>query len=94
MGSRDRLRRELPNWWGNDGSTADTCFQLQFKVALRASVHAPRIAWIGGSPGSLWSNAAEDTLPSSVEIDRALDFIVWQLKPELGRADARHLVFV
>lgn len=63
-------------------------------VALRDGDHAPRLAWISGSPGNAWSNVVDETLPSSVEIGGASVPITWRLKPELGSADAHHVVFV
>ena len=64
------------------------------KVLLRAGDPAPRLDWIKGSTANLWSNAGDEPLPASVEIDGVSTPISWQLKPELGHADPRHVVFV
>ncbi len=64
------------------------------QVALRPGDHSPRLVWINGSSGNRWSNVADEPLPASVEISGATVPITWQLKPELGHADAHSLVFV
>jgi alpha-galactosidase len=67
---------------------------FSIQVALRAGDHAPRVALISGSPGNAWSNAGDEPLPAGVEIDGVFVPITWQLKPQLGHAAARNVVFV
>jgi alpha-galactosidase len=64
------------------------------RVELRGNTAAPRLVRLTGGSGPAWSNEAEETLPSSVEINGATVPITWQLKPVLSQAGARNVVFV
>ena len=63
-------------------------------LALRAGEHVPTLAWVSGIPGFQFSNAAEEPLPASVEMNGKQVALTWELKPDLGRADRHHVVFV
>jgi len=71
-----------------EGSPAALVSNSSVKVTLRAGGHAPRIESIGGGHGNTWSNVGDVALPTSVNVDGAPVSITWQLKPELGQADA------
>lgn len=64
------------------------------RVELRAGESAPRLAGLFHPAGGAWRNREEETLPASVEVNGATVPVIWRLKPELGRADAHHAVFV
>jgi len=69
------------------------------QVYLRDDAHGPRLIWIEGTKvagleGSSWDNQADEPLPSTVEVNGAAVPLAWQLKPELGHADLRKVVFV
>jgi hypothetical protein len=64
------------------------------QVVFKAGDHAPRLLWFGPARGNIWRNNTEEPLPNSVEVDGATVPVAWQLKPELGRADGHHVVFV
>jgi hypothetical protein len=63
-------------------------------LALRAGEHAPALAWVSGIPGFHFTNAADEPLPASVEVNGDQVALTWELKPELAHADKRHVVFV
>jgi hypothetical protein len=64
------------------------------RIEVSAGIHAPRLISLTGVTGSPWRNWQEETLPSTVDAIGKPVPIVWLLKPELGSADARHVVFV
>jgi hypothetical protein len=51
-------------------------------------------AKVAGRENHPWKNSADDPLPASVEVSGATVPLKWQLKPELGNADLRRVVFV
>ena len=63
-------------------------------LALRAGEHAPALAWVSGIPGIHFTNAADEPLPASVEVNGHQVALTWELKPELAHADKRQVVFV
>jgi len=63
-------------------------------LTFSAGEHAPLLSRLSGVPGFLQRNITEESLPESVEMNGAFVPLTWQLKPELGQHDARHLVFV
>jgi len=69
------------------------------RVELRAGSHAPELISLSGGTESersetAWRNNNEETLPASVEVSGSETPITWELKPESGSADARHVIFV
>ena len=63
-------------------------------VALSSDANAPRLLWARGIPSFQFMNEATETLPASVEVNGASVPLHWKLKPELGRAEKRDVVFV
>jgi hypothetical protein len=68
-------------------------------VYLRDDTHGPRLVWIegpkvAGVEDPSWDNQADEPLPATVEVEGATVPLKWQLKPELGHADLRKVVFV
>ena len=64
------------------------------RIGLSAGSEAPRLTRIAGLAGADWLNQQPETLPQSVEVNGAKVAAAWHLKPALGSADARHVVFV
>ena len=69
------------------------------RVYLRDEPQAPRLEWIEGTKAAgtkddFWSNGEGEPLPAGVEVNGTRIPCNWQLKPELGHADTRHVVFV
>ena len=64
------------------------------RVELRAGADAPSLIALSGPAVPAWRNQQEETLPASVEENRATVPVTWRLKPELGSADAHRVVYV
>ncbi len=69
-------------------STSDTTIQLSADAA------APRLVELSGRTAPAWRNLQEAVLPTFVEDSGRKVPLHWQLKPELSRADAHHVLFV
>lgn len=63
-------------------------------IALNAAEHAPKLLWAKGIPSFQFMNVATEALPASVEVNGASVPLHWELKPELGHAEKRDVVFV
>jgi hypothetical protein len=84
-------------FWAVQAEDAHTSAELKtadVRIELRAGSAAPRLVLLAGPAGRAWSNDAEETLPTSVEVNGSTLPISWQFKPELGSIDARKVVFV
>jgi hypothetical protein len=64
------------------------------RLTFRAGEHAPLLSGLSGIPGIHLRNSTEELLPESVEVNGTSVPLKWQLKPQLGRAEAHHLLFV
>ena len=64
------------------------------RLELKAGAEAPDLVALSGPGGSSWRNRQAETLPATVEQDGATVPLTWQLKPELGIADAHRVVYV
>jgi hypothetical protein len=63
-------------------------------VALSGEGNAPRLLWARGVPSFQFKNVGVEALPASVEVNGTSVSLRWKLKPELGRAEKRDVVFV
>ena len=64
------------------------------RVELSAGEDAPRLVALSTSAGVVWRNEQAESLPQEVEVNGAAVPLTWHLKPELGSADARRVIFV
>jgi alpha-galactosidase len=64
------------------------------QIEVSATGIAPLLVSLTPSDKPAWRNAREETLPASVYINGISVPVAWELKPELGVANARHLEFV
>jgi hypothetical protein len=64
------------------------------RVEVSAGADAPKLISLAGSAGTARHNRQQESLPASVEINGAAIAVNWQLKPELGNASARRVVFI
>lgn len=63
-------------------------------IELGAGTQAPSLLRLIGPDGSVWRNRQAETLPESVDVNNVPVAVTWHLKPGLGSADARQVVFV
>jgi hypothetical protein len=64
------------------------------QLSFRSGPQAPSLVWLGGVPGSIWRNQAEDPLPASVDVNGVPVPLAWHLKPEQNSVRARRIEFV
>ena len=64
------------------------------QLTFHTGEHAPQLTLLSGISGLHFSNAAEERLPASVEIDGSTVALTWTLKPELTEKNKRYVVFV
>jgi len=64
------------------------------RIELSGGQGAPQLDSLSRSNGAAWRNDRSEALPESVEVNGERVPVGWQLKPELGSADGRRVVFV
>ncbi len=63
-------------------------------IKLLAGARAPSLASISGTRPNVWRNEEIESPPSLIYIDNANVPVTWTFRPELSRADSRHVEFV
>ena len=63
-------------------------------INLSAGTHSPRLLSLAGRGANLWQNQKSELLPSYVEINDASVPVSWQLRRDLTKSDAHHVVLV
>lgn len=63
-------------------------------LALRSGENAPQLERLSGTRGFYFSNAADEPLPASVEVQGETVGLHWKLQPALSHDDQHEVVFV